>query len=77
MGDYERLRFQDEQSIAKLKDRLTQLDLEHTALAQAAQQQPHAGHGKCTVLYECSVALLQFHCEHMSASFMCRCTCQT
>lgn len=35
VGDYERLRYQDQCSIHRLKERVTQLDLENTALAQA------------------------------------------
>ncbi|XP_076441642.1 GRIP and coiled-coil domain-containing protein 1-like isoform X2 [Babylonia areolata] len=37
VGNYERLRFQDQQVIQKLKDRLTQLDVENTALVRAAR----------------------------------------
>ncbi|KAK7104743.1 GRIP and coiled-coil domain-containing protein 1-like [Littorina saxatilis] len=37
VGNYERLRFQDQQAIQKLKERLTQLDLENTALVQASK----------------------------------------
>ncbi len=37
IGDYERLRFQDQQSIQKLRERVLQLDMENTALARAAQ----------------------------------------
>lgn len=37
IGHYERLRFQDQQSIQKLKERLTQLDAENTALVRAAK----------------------------------------
>ncbi|XP_069116060.1 GRIP and coiled-coil domain-containing protein 1-like [Argopecten irradians] len=36
VGDYERLRFQDQQTTQKLKDRLVQLDMENTVLARAA-----------------------------------------
>ncbi|OWF52312.1 GRIP and coiled-coil domain-containing protein 1-like [Mizuhopecten yessoensis] len=36
VGDYERLRFQDQQTTQKLKDRLIQLDMENTVLARAA-----------------------------------------
>ncbi|KAJ8308882.1 hypothetical protein KUTeg_013756 [Tegillarca granosa] len=37
VGNYERQRYQDEQTIQKLKERVTQLDLENTALAQASR----------------------------------------
>ena len=36
VGEYERFRFQDQQTIQKLKDRLLQLDMENTVLAQTA-----------------------------------------
>ncbi|KAK7502683.1 hypothetical protein BaRGS_00005933 [Batillaria attramentaria] len=37
VGNYERLRFQDQQAIQKLKERVTQLDVENTALVCAAK----------------------------------------
>ncbi|KAL8590069.1 hypothetical protein ACOMHN_034300 [Nucella lapillus] len=37
VGNYERLRFQDQQVIQKLKERLTQLDVENTALVRATK----------------------------------------
>ncbi|KAL3872946.1 hypothetical protein ACJMK2_036116 [Sinanodonta woodiana] len=37
IGNYERMRYQDQQTIVRLKERVNQLDLENTALAQAAQ----------------------------------------
>ena len=36
VGNYERLRFQDQQTIQKLKERANQLDMENMALARAA-----------------------------------------
>lgn len=36
MGNYERLRFHDQQNIQKLKERVSQLDMENMALARAA-----------------------------------------
>lgn len=36
VGNYERLRFQDQQVIQKLKERASQLDMENMALARAA-----------------------------------------
>ncbi|KAL5009091.1 hypothetical protein ScPMuIL_014672 [Solemya velum] len=36
LGSYERQRFQDQQTIQKLKDKVMQLDLENTALARAS-----------------------------------------
>ena len=40
MGDYERLRQQDETSILRLKDQLSSLSLENVALARAASTEP-------------------------------------
>ncbi|CAH1791289.1 unnamed protein product [Owenia fusiformis] len=40
VGNYERLRYQDQLAISKLRDRVTQLDLENTALARAAHTSP-------------------------------------
>ncbi|XP_055880136.1 GRIP and coiled-coil domain-containing protein 1-like [Biomphalaria glabrata] len=40
VGNYERLRFQDQQAISKLRERVTQLDLENTALVHAANLTP-------------------------------------
>ncbi|GFO27506.1 grip and coiled-coil domain-containing protein 1 [Plakobranchus ocellatus] len=40
VGNYERTKFQDQQAISKLKERVTQLDLENTALAKAAHISP-------------------------------------
>ncbi|CAL1528418.1 unnamed protein product [Lymnaea stagnalis] len=40
VGNYERLRFQDQQAISKLRERVTQLDMENTALARAASLSP-------------------------------------
>ena len=37
IGEYERTKCQDQQSIQKLKERVTQLELENTALSQSAQ----------------------------------------
>ncbi|XP_002741891.1 GRIP and coiled-coil domain-containing protein 1-like, partial [Saccoglossus kowalevskii] len=37
-GTYERLRYQDQMAIQRLKERVTQLDLENTALARAANK---------------------------------------
>lgn len=34
VGNYERLRFQDQSSIQKLRERVSQLDMENTALAR-------------------------------------------
>lgn len=39
VGEYEKLKCQDQLSIQKLKERVMQLDLENTALSQSAQQQ--------------------------------------
>ena len=36
VGNYERLRFQDQQAIQRLKERANQLDMENMALARAA-----------------------------------------
>ena len=36
VGNYERLRFQDQQTIQRLKERANQLDMENMALARAA-----------------------------------------
>ena len=41
VGNYERLRYQDQVAIQRLKERVTQLDLENTALARVA----HTGGG--------------------------------
>ncbi|XP_025105948.1 GRIP and coiled-coil domain-containing protein 1-like isoform X2 [Pomacea canaliculata] len=41
VGNYERLRFQDQQAINKLKERVTQLDIENTALVRASK--PYSG----------------------------------
>ncbi|XP_062585850.1 GRIP and coiled-coil domain-containing protein 1-like [Saccostrea cucullata] len=38
VGNYERYKVQDQQSIQKLKDRMSQLDLENTALSRSAGQ---------------------------------------
>ncbi|XP_077994726.1 GRIP and coiled-coil domain-containing protein 1-like [Glandiceps talaboti] len=40
VGNYERLRYQDQLSIQRLKERVSQLDLENTALARAANKTP-------------------------------------
>ncbi|CAG5134442.1 unnamed protein product [Candidula unifasciata] len=40
VGNYERLRFQDQQAINKLRERVTQLDMENTALSRAASLAP-------------------------------------
>ncbi|KAK3702795.1 hypothetical protein RRG08_042779 [Elysia crispata] len=40
VGNYERTKFQDQQAISKLRERVTQLDLENTALARAASLSP-------------------------------------
>ncbi|BFZ07564.1 hypothetical protein BsWGS_10603 [Bradybaena similaris] len=40
VGNYERLRFQDQQAISKLRERVTQLDVENTALSRAASLAP-------------------------------------
>jgi hypothetical protein len=37
IGEYERTKCQDQQSIQKLKERVTQLELENTALSQSTQ----------------------------------------
>ncbi|XP_060588727.1 GRIP and coiled-coil domain-containing protein 1-like isoform X2 [Ruditapes philippinarum] len=41
VGNYERLRFQDQQNIQKLKDRISQLDQENTVLAEASSAKSH------------------------------------
>ena len=41
VGNYERLRFQDQQAIHHLRERVTQLDMENTALARAANSPVH------------------------------------
>ncbi|XP_070556459.1 GRIP and coiled-coil domain-containing protein 1-like isoform X2 [Ptychodera flava] len=40
VGNYERLRYQDQLAIQRLKERVTQLDLENTALARVANKTP-------------------------------------
>lgn len=40
VGNYERTKFQDQQAISKLRERVTQLDLENTALTKAASLSP-------------------------------------
>ncbi|XP_005111968.1 GRIP and coiled-coil domain-containing protein 1 [Aplysia californica] len=40
VGNYERLRFQDQQAISKLRERVSQLDMENSALARAASLSP-------------------------------------
>ncbi|KAK6183466.1 hypothetical protein SNE40_010943 [Patella caerulea] len=40
VGNYERLRYQDQQAIQRLKERVTQLDMENSALARAAHSAP-------------------------------------
>ena len=40
VGNYEKLRYNDQQAIQKLKDRVTQLDIENTALAKVASPEP-------------------------------------
>ncbi|XP_067941826.1 GRIP and coiled-coil domain-containing protein 1-like [Watersipora subatra] len=40
VGNYEKLRYTDQTSIQKLKDRVTQLDQENTALARVANPEP-------------------------------------
>ncbi|XP_050407159.1 GRIP and coiled-coil domain-containing protein 1 [Patella vulgata] len=40
VGNYERLRYQDQQAIQRLKERVTQLDIENSALARAAHSAP-------------------------------------
>ncbi|GFR88043.1 GRIP and coiled-coil domain-containing protein 1 [Elysia marginata] len=40
VGNYERTKFQDQQALSKLRERVTQLDLENTALAKAASLGP-------------------------------------
>uniref|UniRef100_A0A0B7B1U7 GRIP domain-containing protein n=1 Tax=Arion vulgaris TaxID=1028688 RepID=A0A0B7B1U7_9EUPU len=40
VGNYERLRFQDQHAINKLRERVTQLDMENTALSRAANLTP-------------------------------------
>ncbi|XP_041352317.1 GRIP and coiled-coil domain-containing protein 1-like [Gigantopelta aegis] len=42
VGNYERLRFQDQQAIHQLRERVTQLDMENTALARAANSPTHS-----------------------------------
>ena len=42
-GNYERLRYQDQMNIQKLRERISQLDLENTALAKAAGGGAKAG----------------------------------
>ncbi|ESP02933.1 hypothetical protein LOTGIDRAFT_212469 [Lottia gigantea] len=40
VGNYERLRYQDQQAIHRLKERVSQLDIENSALARAAHSIP-------------------------------------
>ena len=48
VGNYEKLRFQDQQAISKLRERVSQLDMENSALARAATLSPktEAGEGE-------------------------------
>ena len=45
VGDYERLRVQDQQTITKLREKINQLDIENTALATATQPVVPGGKG--------------------------------
>lgn len=52
VGEYEKQKCQDQQSIQKLKERVTQLDLENTALSQSAQQESEIDSHDPTALAE-------------------------